>query len=100
MTCRASVCGVPYQSTMANGIAVPGRGHLSRMRLIQTHVTDLMIVAIQYDDLIRRLQQLRWAIRKNERHPSRPALVAWIRIADAFQRDFAVLFHKLHRPRL
>ena len=47
---------------MAHGIAVPGRGHLSRMRLIQAHVTDLMIVAIQYDDLIRRLQHLRWAI--------------------------------------
>ena len=43
---------------------------------------------------------LRWAIRKNERHPSRPTLVAWIRIADAFQRDFAVLFHNLHCPRL
>src|SRR5882672_12591559 len=84
---------------MAHGIAVPGRGHLRRMRLVQAHVADLMIVAIKDGDLVRLLQQLRWAIRKNERHPCRPTLVARVRIAYAIEPEFTVPFHDLHRLR-
>src|SRR3981189_669547 len=80
---------------MAHGIAVPGRGHLRRMRLVQAHVADLMIVAIKDGDLVRLLQQLRWAVCENERHPSRTTLVARVRIAYALQPEFTVPFHDL-----
>src|SRR6266436_3380801 len=75
---------------VTHGIAVPGRGNLRRMRLVQTHAANLLIVAIKDDDLVRLLQQLRWAIRKNERHPSRPALVARVRIAYAVKAKVGV----------
>ena len=61
---------------MTHGIAIPGRRHLSRMRLVQAHVTNLMIVVIEDDDLVGLLQDLDGTTRKNKRHPSRPTLVA------------------------
>src|SRR5262249_32666305 len=85
---------------VAHGIAVPGRGHLRRMRLVQAHAADLMIVAIKDGDLVRLLDELRWAIGKNERHPCRPTLVARVRIADAIEAEFTVPFHDLHGLRL
>src|SRR2546430_16584866 len=60
---------------VTHGIAVPGRGDLRRMGLVQTHAANLLIVAIKDDDLVRQLQQLRWAIRKNERNPPSPTWV-------------------------
>src|SRR5271168_2224068 len=63
---------------MAHGIAIPGRRRLCRMRRIHPHVTDLMIVAIKNGDLVRLLDQLSCATRKNERHPSGPTLVAGV----------------------
>src|SRR5215471_11570240 len=81
----------------AHGIAVPGRFHLCGMRLVHAHVADLMIVSIKDDDLVRQLHQLRWAIRKNERHPYGPTLVARVRIAYALQPKLSVAFHDLRR---
>ena len=85
---------------VAHGVAVPGRGHLCRMRLVHAHMADLMIVGIKDGDLVRLLHQLRWAIRKNERHAFGPTLVARVRIAYAVQPEFSVLFHDLRRLRL
>src|SRR5712671_2891972 len=59
-----------------DGIAIPGRRHLGRMRLVQAHVTNLMIVVIEDDDPVWVLQDLDGTTRKNKRHPSRPTLVA------------------------
>src|SRR5277367_4968468 len=87
-------------SVQTTGATSPGRHNSRRMRFVQAHLTDLMIVAIKYGDLVRRLQQLRWALRKNERHPGGPTLVARVRIADALQPEFGVLLHDLRRLRL
>src|SRR5215469_4744880 len=65
------------------------------MRLVQAHAADLMIVAIKDGDLVRLLQQLRWAICENERHTSRPTLVARVRIAYALYPERSVPFHDL-----
>jgi hypothetical protein len=80
-----------------HGIAVPGRLHLCRMRLVHAHLAELMIVGIQDKDLVRGLYYLRWAFRKIERWPSRPTLVARVRVADAIDPEFSVLFNDLRR---
>jgi hypothetical protein len=67
------------------------------MRLVQAHVADLMIIGIKDGDLVRLLQQLRWAIRENERHPCGPTLVARVRIAYPLQPEFTVPFYDLRR---
>ena len=63
------------------------------MRLVHAHVTDLMIVAVKDDDLLRLLNRHRCAARKSERYATGPTLVARSRIAFALERDFAVAFH-------
>src|SRR3984957_8215391 len=59
-----------------------------------------MIVAIKYGDLVRCLQQHRWALGKDERPTRGPTLIARVRVADALEPEFSVLFHDLHRLRL
>src|SRR5258707_5880974 len=66
---------------MTHGFAIPGRRHLGRMRLVQTHVTNLMIVVIEDDDLVGLLQDLNGTTRKNKRHPCGPTLVTRARKA-------------------
>src|SRR5580704_1719029 len=82
---------------MADGIAKPGRLHLYRMRRVQAHAADLMIVDIKDGDPIHLLDHLHAHVRENEGHSSGPTLVARGRIAFAAQGDFAGSLHDLDR---
>ena len=41
---------------MADGIAMPGRGHLRRMRFVEVNVADFVIFVEHHRDLVRLLQ--------------------------------------------
>src|SRR6185369_6981625 len=84
---------------VTDGVAVPGRGDLRRMRLVHAHMTDLAVVLIEDHDLVARLHDLRRAIRKYERRALEPTLVVRVRIAHAY-RAYTVLFHDLRGLRL
>lgn len=68
---------------VADGIAIPGRRHVTGMRLVQAYATDLMIIVIKDRDLVRLLQQLHSTTGKDIRHPLGRTLVARVRIAGA-----------------
>jgi len=38
---------------MADGIPMPGRRHLRRMRLVHAHAADFMILVEKHHDLVR-----------------------------------------------
>jgi hypothetical protein len=68
---------------VADGIPIPGRRHVTRMRLVHAYVTDLMIIVIKDRDLVWPLQQLHSTTGKDIRHPLGRTLVARVRIAGA-----------------
>src|SRR5580692_10089417 len=69
---------VPF--IMADGIPIPGRRHLCRMRRVHAHLTELMIEGVKEGDFVRLLEQLHSIIGKNERHSFGPTLIARSRI--------------------
>jgi hypothetical protein len=85
---------------MPDGMPVPGRRRLCRMRLVYTHVADFMIVRIENRDLMRLLEHLHSKVSENERHALGPTLVARSRIGHAGLRYLAVLLHGFRRMAL
>src|SRR5262249_32282977 len=83
---------------MADRIPVPGRGELRGMRLIHTHMPDLMIVVIDEGDLVRLLEELHSLLEsENKGHALGPALSARVPKRNAAQFDFPMLPHYLRR---
>src|SRR6516164_6030883 len=80
---------VPF--IMSNRIAIPGRRHLCRMRLVHTHLAKLMIEGVKEGDFFWLLKHLHSKIRENEGHSFWPTLVAWSRIALTSQRNLPEL---------
>jgi hypothetical protein len=71
--------GVDHQCVafiMPDGIPIPGRRHVRRMRLVHAHMTDFMIIGIQNGDLVRALDHLHSNVPENKRQASGPTLVA------------------------
>ena len=90
--------GVAFE--MADGISIPRRCDLCRMRLVHPHMANLVIFVIEEGNLAGLLEYLDCRGGKNEGYPAGPTLVARRRIADAGQRHFAVLLDDVRRLRL
>ena len=73
---------------------------MCRMRLVQAHMADLVIVVIKNRDLVRLLENLYPSINKHEGQSFRPTLVAGVGSGGTAYLDFAVLFYCLGSLRL
>jgi hypothetical protein len=95
--------GIDHQRVtlvVADGIPVPGRRHRRRMRLVQAHPANFVILTIQDRYLVRLLNHLHLYTLENKRHRFGPALVGRVRIGDAGERNFAEPLYELRRPGL
>ena len=84
----------------ADGIPVPGRPHLCRMRHIHPHLSKLMIERIEDRDFVWPLDNLHAKREGNKRQSFGPTLVAGRWIAFAGQRNLAEFLHHFRRPGL
>ncbi len=78
---------------MTNGIAIPRWRDFHRMRAVQAHVADLVILHVEQKDLILLLQHGHLLNTENIRRHHRQAIEGGIRIVFAAAQHLAALLH-------